>query len=419
MRPTADDHPDNLTVSIELDYQTQEAESNVVSQLTGLLGLEKKDKVKRRKQRVEVVPEQSYKCNSFNIGKIAKIGQKDFEHLFAPLQGEQQFWKFVSGREGPPFACEGSQVSHTLALLTKNVYLCGRYIKFSRYLSQTPWVVNGQKLTEGSLQEQIEDRIFPLFFPGRPKADLEIKFHAGGREDIDVRMLKGGRPFVLEFENPIRSISTITEEEVLGLAGEESRAEIKGEFERWGQEQGLLGKEEFHSWRITKLLELLINHQNQFVQISGFMETTESYISVELKAAEMDKIKHYLCYIHSPSQLAEEDKARLEGQKDLALMQLTPLRVLHRRTLMVREKLIHALQLHLVSRHSAVLEVWASAGTYIKEFVHGDLGRTSPSVGSLLGKEVDILQLDVGSLKEGEWAKGDEKLMQMDKFAWV
>lgn len=31
------------------------------------------------------------------------------------------------------------------------------------------------------------------------------------------------------------------------------------------------------------------------------METTESYISVELKAAEMDKIKHYLCYIHSPS----------------------------------------------------------------------------------------------------------------------
>ena len=41
------------------------------------------------------------------------------------------------------------------------------------------------------------------------------------------------------------------------------------------------------------------------------------------------------------------------------------------------------------------------AGTYIKEFVHGDLGRTTPNVGSLIGKEVDILQLDVGSLKEG------------------
>eukprot|EP00898_Chlorokybus_atmophyticus_P000072 jgi/Chlat1/1065/Chrsp110S01562 len=37
------------------------------------------------------------------------------------------------------------------------------------------------------------------------------------------------------------------------------------------------------------------------------------------------------------------------------------------------------------------------AGTYIKEFVHGDLGRTHPNLGSLLGGnvETDILQLDV------------------------
>jgi len=63
--------------------------------------------------------------------------------------------------------------------------------------------------------------------------------------------------------------------------------------------------------------------------------------------------------------------------------------------------MIHRLKMHLVSCHSAILEVWASAGTYIKEFVHGDLGRTLPNIGSILNKEVDILQLDVGSLKEG------------------
>jgi len=40
----------------------------------------------------------------------------------------------------------------------------------------------------------------------------------------------------------------------------------------------------------------------------------------------------------------------------------------------------------------------ASAGTYIKEFVHGDLGRTVPSVGSLLESEADILQLDVSNV---------------------
>ena len=97
------------------------------------------------------------------------------------------------------------------------MYLCGRYIKFSRYLSQTPWVINGKKLTEGSLQEQIEDKIFKVFYPGKKKEQIETKFHAGGREDIDVRMLQGGRPFVLEFVNPIKAIKSIKQEEVIAL----------------------------------------------------------------------------------------------------------------------------------------------------------------------------------------------------------
>lgn len=40
----------------------------------------------------------------------------------------------------------------------------------------------------------------------------------------------------------------------------------------------------------------------------------------------------------------------------------------------------------------------SSAGTYIKEFIHGDLGRTSPNVGSLTNSQCDILQLDVINL---------------------
>ena len=36
------------------------------------------------------------------------------------------------------------------------------------------------------------------------------------------------------------------------------------------------------------------------------------------------------------------------------------------------------------------------AGTYIKEFCHGDFGRTVPNVGALLGNcEVHIAELDV------------------------
>lgn len=62
---------------------------------------------------------------------------------------------------------------------------------------------------------------------------------------------------------------------------------------------------------------------------------------------------------------------------------------------MVRDKTIYKLKVQRVNDHHFILHLLASAGTYIKEFVHGDLGRTVPNVGSILDCEADILQLDV------------------------
>jgi tRNA pseudouridine synthase 10 len=46
--------------------------------------------------------------------------------------------------------------------------------------------------------------------------------------------------------------------------------------------------------------------------------------------------------------------------------------------------------------HWFLLHLEAQAGTYVKEFCHGDFGRTSPNVGSLLGgTQVEIHELDV------------------------
>ena len=62
----------------------------------------------------------------------------------------------------------------------------------------------------------------------------------------------------------------------------------------------------------------------------------------------------------------------------------------------------------------------ASAGTYIKEFVHGDLGRTVPSIGSLLNSEADILQLDVTNVYdslESVVDLPDEKLFEIEFLA--
>ena len=49
----------------------------------------------------------------------------------------------------------------------------------------------------------------------------------------------------------------------------------------------------------------------------------------------------------------------------------------------------------MVDDHHFRIGLETEAGTYIKEFVHGDLGRTQPNLKEILGKEVDILKLDV------------------------
>jgi len=41
------------------------------------------------------------------------------------------------------------------------------------------------------------------------------------------------------------------------------------------------------------------------------------------------------------------------------------------------------------------LDVLTSAGTYVKELVHGDFDRTRPSLSTMLECDTDILALDV------------------------
>jgi len=51
----------------------------------------------------------------------------------------------------------------------------------------------------------IEEFISPEFIEASKATDS--KFHGAGREDIDVRMLGTGRPFIIELKNPkIRAI---------------------------------------------------------------------------------------------------------------------------------------------------------------------------------------------------------------------
>ena len=53
-------------------------------------------------------------------------------------------------------------------------------------------MIGGEVLAHDSLEEAIARPLLPLV-----KAD-DYAFHAAGREDVDVRMLGDGRPFILE-----------------------------------------------------------------------------------------------------------------------------------------------------------------------------------------------------------------------------
>ncbi|EDV29827.1 uncharacterized protein TRIADDRAFT_52642 [Trichoplax adhaerens] len=187
-----------------------------------------------------------------------------------------------------------------------------RYNKYDRTISQTPWIIDGIRKGDTSVQELICDPII-----AKVNAD-GCKFSSSGREDIDVRMLGKGRPFIAEILNPRSPF--MTKMEVLQL---QNVGCIK--TQRWRRKQD-------------------------------------------------------------------------ENLQELTIEQKTPLRVLHRRTLAVRCRMIWSMKTEYLDAHHFKLYLTTQAGTYIKEFVHGDLGRTKPNLCTLLNMGVDILELDVESV---------------------
>ncbi len=103
-----------------------------------------------------------------------------------------------------------------------------------------------------------------------------------------------------------------------------------------------------------------------------------------LKTGADSKRKKYGCVIWLSKAITMADVELLNSTCDVLIEQDTPMRVCHRRSLMTRRKIIHAMHATRINAHFMMLELTTSAGAYVKEFVHGDRGRTTPSVGSLL-----------------------------------
>ena len=229
-------------------------------------------------------------------------------------------------------------------------YIYGNYIKLDREIGQTEFSKNGIKLSLSSVDEELKN-FFKNIFLNKPS---DLIFSAGGREDRDVRMLGEGREFLYSVHNAKKHYSL-----------------------------------DFIS--INKTL----NNTLKKVKVEN-LRICDKKAFEKLKNAENEKIKIYNAFVWTKAEINNELWDKINKVDNLLINQITPLRVLHKRVLKTREKIIYKLNIkEIINPHFMILEVKSSAGTYIKEFINGDFGRTSPSLCDIIGNECDIIQLDV------------------------
>lgn len=241
------------------------------------------------------------------------------------------------------------------------LFIYGRYKKLVRGIPQTRWPCRwcqGKgcekcdfkgKMYETSVEEIVAKEVMKL-----SKGD-EHYFHGMGREDVDARMLGNGRPFVLEIRNP-----------------------------------------EFRALDLESV-ETSVNAGSE-VHIAELRPSSSDEV-VKLKDAKLNKTYRLIVKFEPPVQ-REKIKEVVSAFKGREIAQRTPERVAHRRADKLRKRTLFSVELKRLWNDMAELEVTAEAGTYIKEFVHGDDGRTNPSLASVLNAKCELVELDVIAIVE-------------------
>uniref|UniRef100_A0A5S6QIK3 tRNA pseudouridine(55) synthase n=1 Tax=Trichuris muris TaxID=70415 RepID=A0A5S6QIK3_TRIMR len=242
---------------------------------------------------------------------------------------------------------------HQAKLRTEATLLAGRYVKFSRHLYQTPWLLCDGTAFVGCVQDYLA-KVLKV----RLRCD-DISFSAGGREDVDVRMLGSGRPFVVQ----------------------------------------CMGCRECNLSELDiQQIQSAVNASTKDISIAGLrMVTKEEFAN--LKSCETEKRKTYFALCRASGPVGTAQLSKLISLAPLKIEQKTPTRVLHRRTLATRSRSIENIHAWRGQEEcDFFILITTEAGTYVKEFVHGDFGRTIPNVSDVLGVPVDLVELDVQSV---------------------
>lgn len=250
----------------------------------------------------------------------------------------------------------------TVTLQVGSLYIYGRYRKLLRGIPQTKWpcrTCRGRgcracQFTGKMYQTSVEEIIAAPFLTATNGSGQS--FHGCGREDIDARMLGTGRPFVLEVKHPrTRTLDLPTLQDSVNAAAP------------------------------------------QAVQVSGLRITTKADVE-RLKNAEFRKVYQVLIETNHPIN-KERFISTVQELRGATIQQFTPTRVAHRRAQKTRARTIYTCVVESVEDTRAHLTIETESGTYIKEFVSGDGGKTVPSLSALLGTPCIVKELDVVEVK--------------------
>lgn len=130
-----------------------------------------------------------------------------------------------------------------------SIYVAGRYKKFERGLSQTPWSYAAPGAT--SVQEVISHVLAPYFKPDK------ATFTSGGREDMDVRMLGTGRPFAFIMENP-RVLAPSVSAQQISAAQNDVNEQALGRYVREKYRRRSVARRSFRTYGLHVLCSLLV-----------------------------------------------------------------------------------------------------------------------------------------------------------------
>lgn len=103
-----------------------------------------------------------------------------------------------------------------------------------------------------------------------------------------------------------------------------------------------------------KEVEAQLNSSTHLIQVENLDLCDQRYFD-DIKQFEISKKKFYTCVVWTQRKIDKADVEKLNAIKDMELIQKTPLRVMHRRTLMDRKKTILKLDAKIVNEHFMVL----------------------------------------------------------------